>query len=86
MKRVVVALLLGSVVGAGVIAASPSYARDWKADEVRRIEEQNKRRAQELERSRSAQEAEDKARRIRYEEQRRKDLERKRYYEQQRNK
>ena len=86
MKKVVAGLLLVSVLGAGIGLASPSHATDWKKHEADRIAEQNKRRAEELAKAKSEQEARDKARRIYYEEQRRKEFERKLEWEKKRSK
>lgn len=84
MKKFVAGLLLIGVLSIGLTAVSPSFATDWKYHEAKRIEEQQKRRAKELEKAKSARETEDKARRMYYEEQRKKDLERKIRYEEQR--
>lgn len=81
MKKVVAGLLLVSVLGAGIGLASPSHATDWKRQEADRIERENRRRAEELEKAKSEQEARDKARRIEYERKRQEDLERKLRYQ-----
>lgn len=84
MKKFAAVLLLAGVFSIGLGVAYPSFATDWKYHEAKRIEEQQKRRAKELEKAKTAKEAEDKARRMYYEEQCKKDLERKIRYEEQR--
>ena len=79
MKKVVAGLLLVGALSFGLGAASPSFA-GWREDEVKLIEEQQKRRAEELAKTKSEQEARDRASRMQYEEQRKKDLERRIYY------
>lgn len=80
IRTIAAGLLLAGLFSVG-ISAVPSHATDWKVHEAKRIEEQNRRRAEELEKAKSEQEARDKARRMYYEEQRKRDLERKMYYQ-----
>ena len=80
IRTIAAGLLVAGVFTFG-FNALPSHATDWKYHEARRIEEQNRRRAEELAKAKSEQEARDKARRIYYEEQRKRDLERKLYYQ-----
>ena len=79
--RAMAAGLLIAGIFSVTVSVVPSHATDWKYHEARRIEEQNRRRAEELAKAKSEQEARDKARRIYYEEQRKRDLERKLYYQ-----
>ena len=53
---------------------SPSYARDWKENEIKRSEKHNIRRAEEIAKAKIEQEARDKARRIYYEQKRKKGI------------
>lgn len=82
MKKVAAGLLLVSVLVAGIGFVSPSYARDWKENEIKRSEERNRRRAEEIAKAKSEQEARDKARRIYYEQKRKEDFERRLRYQQ----
>lgn len=79
-KKTIAALLLVGAVSINVGKALPSYATDWKQHEIDRINEQQRRRAKELERD-NAREAEDRLRRMRYEEERKRDLQRKLDYQ-----